>query len=153
MSANQIDEIFSTKSSNLIDLDNPTTTPKGSSSNQALNKEFSFDNKFKKNKETPDVVSAFNFDFGNFPTKKDSDNNVDLFYKSSCSTNTSSKNVLANDSNELKHKIVNSNLVDINNILDNNFKSPVPKNSVYSGTPLNRIDVNTSANFQGKTGY
>jgi len=159
INAKQIDEIFSTKSSNLMDLDNQTLTPstKGSTSNVALNKEFSFDDKFK-NKETTDnvsAISAFNFDFNNFTTKKDSINNLALCHKSSSSTNTSSKNVLGNESNELKHKIINSNLVDINNILDNNLKSLVPKNSLFSGTPLNRIEVNTNTNvnFQGKIGY
>jgi len=118
------------------------------------NKEFSFDDKFK-NKETSDnVVSAFNFNFSDFTTKNDSGNNLVLSYStSSSSANTSSKNILTNESNELKQKIMNSNLVDINNILDNNCKSLVLKNTVYSGTPLNQIGINTNVNFQGKTGY
>ena len=56
--------------------------------------------------------------------------------------------------NELKQRLINSNLININNVLgkpqfyeDNNFSKESSQNSIFSGTPLNKIQANSANKF------
>jgi len=148
VNVNQNDIFFlqnAPKNTNLIDFNNvdQNITPKKVQSK----KEFCFDDKFNNNKEESMESIFNNMNFVQpvkYPTSNISQVSEAIFKNKGSIINTNTQEI--DMSNELKQKLKSSNLVDLDNLLDNTklkFEIKIKKNAIPLNQPNNIIQDNT----------